>query len=113
MGIVIVSSIKGGNVVMNETNKTMCILAYILFFIPLIADSSNEEYRFHANQGLLIFILGIIISVIGMFIPIIGWFIILPLGWLGVLAFCIIGIINAANEEMKELPLIGSIRIIN
>ncbi len=96
-----------------ETNKVVCILAYIFFFIPLIADSSNEEYRFHANQGLLIFILNIIVLILGILIPIIGWFVILPLGGLGVLAFCIIGIINAANEEMKELPLIGSIRIIS
>ncbi len=98
---------------MNETNKVVCILAYIFFFIPLIVDSSNEEYRIHANQGLILFIINLIVIVLGVLIPIIGWLVILPLGGLAVLAFVILGIINVANEEMKELPLIGSIRIIS
>ncbi len=98
---------------MKETNKAVCILAYFLFFIPLIADSSNEEYRFHANQSLILFIINLGVLILGFIIPFIGWFVILPLGSLAVLAFAIIGIINAANEEMKELPLIGGIRIIS
>ncbi len=97
---------------MKETNNGVAALAYILFFIPLIADGQNEDYRFHANQGLILFIATIILQIIGIIIPIIGWLIIVPLGWVFTLVFCILGIINAVNGNQKELPLIGGIKII-
>jgi len=93
------------------SNKTMGILAYFVFFIPLLVESENEFGRFHANQGLLVLILGIAISILGQ-IPFLGWFIIAPLGGILCLVLAIIGIINASKEEMKELPVIGSIKII-
>ncbi len=95
---------------MKETNKWICVLAYILFFIPLIVDGQNETYKFHANQGLLVFLLGIANMIVAL-IPLIGW-IIAPIVGIAALVFSIIGIINAINEQEKELPLIGSIRII-
>jgi len=93
------------------SNKTMGILAYFVFFIPLLVESENEFGRFHANQGLLVLILGIAISILGQ-IPFLRWFIIAPLGGILCLVLAIIGIINASKEEMKELPVIGSIKII-
>jgi len=89
------------------SNKTMGVLAYFIFFLPLLVDSKNEFGRFHSNQGLLIFILSIVASIVGSIIPILGW-----VGSILVLVLAIIGIINASKEEMKELPLIGSIKII-
>ena len=89
------------------SNKTMGVLAYFIFFLPLLVDSENEFGRFHANQGLLVFILSIVASIVGSIIPILGW-----VGSILVLVLAIIGIINASKEEMKELPLIGSIKII-
>jgi uncharacterized membrane protein len=89
------------------SNKTMGVLAYFIFFLPLLVDSKNEFGRFHSNQGLLVFILSIIASIVGSIIPILGW-----VGSILVLVLAIIGIINASKEEMKELPLIGSIKII-
>ena len=89
------------------SNKTMGVLAYFIFFLPLLVDSKNEFGRFHSNQGLLVFILSIVASIVGSIIPILGW-----VGSILVLVLAIIGIINASKEEMKELPIIGSIKII-
>ncbi len=92
------------------SNKTMGILAYFIFFIPLLVDEKNEFGRFHANQGLLVLLLSLAVGVIGS-IPGIGW-IVSSLGGILCFALFIIGIINASNEEKKDLPIIGTIRII-
>lgn len=97
---------------MIETNKWICILAYIIFFIPILVDGENEKYKFHTNQGLTLFILSVAISIIGSFVPVIGWFIILPVGEVFCLILAIIGMINAYNGKMKELPIIGKYKLI-
>ncbi|PIE77198.1 MAG: hypothetical protein CSA13_00745 [Clostridiales bacterium] len=96
-----------------ETNKWVAFVAYIwiLFIVPLVVDSQNEFYRFHANQGLILFILGIVFTVASWVIPYVGWIISLA-GWVISLVFMILGMVNAYNEEMKELPIIGNIRIL-
>lgn len=97
---------------MKETNKWICALAYIIFFVPLLVDNENDEYKFHANQGLNLLLLFVAISIIGSFVPVIGWFIILPLGGIVSFVLCIMGVINAINEKCKELPVIGKYRLI-
>lgn len=97
---------------MKETNKWINVIAYVVFFVPLLIDSNNEEYKFHANQGLNLLLLFIGISVIGSIVPVIGWFLILPLGSILCLVLCIMGVINAINEKMKELPILGKYRLI-
>jgi uncharacterized membrane protein len=54
-----------------------------------------------------LFILGLIISVIYN-IPVIGWWVLGPILHVCWLVLMIIGIINAANNNEKELPIIGS-----
>jgi uncharacterized membrane protein len=106
-----------------EKNKTMAVLAYILFFIPLLTgEYKNSPFlKFHTNQGTVLFIAAVIygiaygiLSIILAFIPIIGWILILLLGLLslGFVVFCIIGILNAVNGKLKELPIIGKMSII-
>lgn len=97
---------------MKETNKWLCALAYIIFFVPILVDSKNETYNFHTNQGLNLFLLFLVVNIVGGIIPVLGWFIILPFGGIFALVLCIMGIINAINENQKELPLIGKIRLI-
>jgi uncharacterized membrane protein len=97
---------------MKENNKWICALAYIVFFIPILIDSDNNKYKFHANQGLNLFLLSAAVSIIGSFLPFIGWFIILPLGGLLCFILAVVGVINALNEKMKELPLIGKYKLI-
>jgi uncharacterized membrane protein len=95
-----------------EKNKTMGILAYIIFFIPLLAAKDSKFAMYHANQGLVLFLASVAIYIVGMIIPIIGWFLIIPLGQIAILVFAILGIINASKGEMKPLPLIGGINIL-
>lgn len=95
---------------MEDTNKGknigMAIVANIIFFIPLLTDAKNDPFvKFHVKQGLVLFISWIISGIVGI-IPIIGW-ILAPLMSLALLILLIIGILNAAKGEQKELPIIG------
>ncbi|HBQ25858.1 MAG TPA: hypothetical protein DD791_05655 [Syntrophomonas sp.] len=94
-----------------EKNKTMAGLAYIIFFLPLIACPDSQYGRFHANQALLLFILGFGGSMILSMIPIIGW-VLLPVFALGVFVLAIMGLVNGFGGKGKELPLIGKFRIL-
>lgn len=95
-----------------EQNKIMGILAYIIFFIPLLAARESKFAMYHANQGLVLFLAGIAVSILGSIIPILGWFVILPLGMLAITVLAILGIVNAAKGQIKPLPIIGGISII-
>ena len=93
-----------------EKNKVMAVLAYILFFIPLLAAKDSKFARFHTNQGLVLFLGGIIASVVAV-IPVIGW-IVAPIAGLVITVLAVIGIINALNGRAKELPVIGKYKIL-
>jgi len=106
-----------------EKNKTMGGLAYFLFFLPLIACPDSKYGRFHANQGLLLLIvgagLGILSSIFSAIVLAIAWWLLwwLPMLvnfviWAAVLVIGIIGLINGFTGKAKELPLIGRFRII-
>ena len=95
-----------------EKNKGIAILAYILFFIPLLAAKESKFAMYHANQGLILFMAAVIINVVGAIIPIIGWLIIIPLGNVAVLIWAILGIIKAAGGKIEPLPLIGKYNLL-
>ena len=102
-----------------ENNKVMGILAYIsiLVLVPILVAKESKFARFHANQGLVLFIAsvvsGIIIGILGMF-PFIGWIFRLAGAAIEIITIVlmVIGIVNAANGKAKELPIIGSIKIL-
>ncbi|MBR7137677.1 MAG: hypothetical protein IKC99_06420, partial [Clostridia bacterium] len=54
--------------------KLMSILSYlwILFFLPLVVCPGSKFGRFHANQALVLFIVGIVFGVVGSVVGIIG-----------------------------------------
>jgi uncharacterized membrane protein len=103
-------------------NKIFAILAYfgILFLVPLFAAKESPFARFHANQGLLLFIVEIALWIVLFVLNIILYvihlsflgLIISSLVYLGILALAILGIIGAAKGELKELPVIGKFRLI-
>lgn len=86
-------------------NIGMAIVAYILFFIPLLTEAKNDPFvKYHIKQGLVLFIAEFVAMVIS-WMPIIRWF-----SWLfniAVLVLFIIGILNAVSGKEKPLPLIG------
>lgn len=101
-------------------HKLYAILGYILpflFFLPLLQESSknNAFARFHANQQLILLIgwagLYVVSNMLVMILYMIGVFL-LPLLNLAFLVLAIIGIINAAQGQMKELPVIGKFRLL-
>lgn len=95
-----------------NANKAMAILAYlgILCLIPIFAAKDSKYARFHANQGLVLFIAMIALYIVGI-IPILGTLIKI-IGLLAVAVLAIMGIIAAAKGEAKTLPLIGKFVIL-
>lgn len=105
-------------------NKVFAILSYIGFLslISYFAAPKTSRYaRFHAVQGLNLFIMECIVSVTGTILN--GAFfwawpiraiVSGSIGLLGVglLVLSILGIVKAANGAMEELPVIGQIKIV-
>ena len=90
----------------SQKNTGMAILGFILFFVPLLTDAKDDPFvKYHVKQGLLLWIIAIASVVLGV-IPILGWIIALIVP-LVVFVLAILGIINAANGEMKPVPLVG------
>ena len=115
-----------------DPNKGMAVLAYIIFFIPLLTgDYKKSDYvKYHTNQGTVLGLLAIAYSILSSILRAIikvrtdyGWGLyyshtpgwlstILWLGNLAIFALCILGIYYAATNKMKELPVIGKFKII-
>ena len=107
-----------------QQNKVLSIFAYIgiLFLIPLLAAPNSQFSRFHANQGLVLFLADIafgivigVLTVILIWIPVFGSIVvglISAVVYIGLLILMVLGIVNAATGKAKELPLIGKIKII-
>lgn len=96
--------------------KTTSWVAYLTFIGWIVAycAGDKEGAKFHLNQSLIIW-LGVlcvwVASMILAFIPILGWLAV----WAAdiyLFVMWIMGLINAINQEEKELPLIGTIKIL-
>ncbi|WP_309244797.1 DUF4870 domain-containing protein [Cohnella silvisoli] len=99
----------------NETdvqqNKGMAIVGYILFFVPLLAAKESPFAQYHARQGLNLFLLALAVNIVLGILPFIGW-LLLPFANLAILGLMIIGILAAANGQIKPLPIIGKYEIL-
>lgn len=106
-----------------NSNKVYGILSYIgiLFIIPLFAAKESRFAKFHANQGLVVFLAQLILNVASATISALlaaihlGALaaIVAPLISLVSLALSVIGIIYAAQGKAKELPVIGKFHILD
>ena len=107
-----------------QTKKIICCLSYlfgILFFLPLVMYPNDETAKFHANQSLVILlativgevVLGILSGVLGG-VPVLGLLfgILCGIYGLAVLIVCIYCIVCVVNDQKKELPVIGKIKLI-
>jgi len=88
-------------------NKAIAALAYLLFFLPLIVCPDSPFGKFHANQGLILFIVSFVGGFVLGIIPILGWAL-MPVFWVAIMILAILGIVNAFNGKAKTLPLIGT-----
>ncbi len=103
---------------MDSNEKVFGVLAYfgLLWIVPLAAGKTPFS-KFHANQGLVLFLIevigGIVIG-IGSLLPFIRivFMIVGGLFEMACLAAAIYGIVIAASGETKEIPVIGAIKII-
>lgn len=90
-----------------KKNTTMAIVAYIIFFIPLLTDAKHDPFvKYHVKQGLALFLVAAALVILQSILSYRAWFII-ELLQLGLLILAIMGIMNAAKGEEKPLPLLG------
>lgn len=93
-----------------KSANPMAIISYIgpLCLIPFLAKDKDEFVKFHAKQGLVLFILEVVTWIIFRILPFWYWYLlnIVSLVWI---AFSIIGIINVVSNHKKELPIIGNL----
>lgn len=97
-------------------NKWVALLGYfgILFLIPLLASPDSKFARFHANQGLVLFLACVVMEIasgIVGWIPVLGWLAALAIN-VALIALAIMGMVNAYNGKAKELPIIGKFQLI-
>jgi uncharacterized membrane protein len=85
--------------------KTMAMLAYLVFFIPLLMDDmkKNNFVMYHTEQAIVLLIFNIVAGIVGTITCGIGLILYIP--WI---IFLIMGIMNANKGECKPLPGIGS-----
>ncbi len=99
-----------------KLTSILCYFGIVLWLVAYLAGD-KENAKFHLNQGLILSLALIVVSVasgiLGL-IPYIGWIfsIICSLGVIAIAVFAILGIVSAAKEEEKPLPIIGSIQIL-
>lgn len=114
-----------------QNNKVMAVLSYIGIFvlIPIFAAKNSPYARYHANQGLLLFLAEIvwvvfcsvinaclgILNLFGVLFWIISSVVSSVLGILSLvfLALAIYGIVNAATGKAKPLPVLGRFTLLH
>lgn len=104
-----------------QGNRVMAILSYLgfLVLIPMLAAKDSPYARYHANQGLVLFVAEVVYSIAFRIVR--GILRAIHLGFLAgilrivgivFLVLAVIGIVNAVNGRAKELPVIGGIRFL-
>lgn len=97
--------------------KLWAILSYVfcsvfLWVVPLWIIKPKDKFAaYHAKQALALFIIIVaayIATWVLMLIPVLGWLLV-AFGWIFIVVLWIIGIVNAANDRMVPLPVIGKI----
>lgn len=117
-------------------NKGISVLSYLgpLVFIPMFARKESKYARFHANQGLTLFIANSAYAVVqAIFVAILraifpwnwsyGYFggrgfvynalsTILSLVWIPFTVLAVLGFVNTLRGKAKALPVIGKFKIL-
>lgn len=90
-----------------EENKLVAAIGYlgVLCLIPLVLKKDSPYAQHHGKQGLVLTIAWIILW-IGNIIPVLGqiiWFV----GTIAILILVVMGIMNAMQGNMWEMPYLG------
>lgn len=93
-----------------ENLNAMALISYIgiLAIVPFLAKEEDQFVKFHARQGLTLFIGEAITWFIAVAIPFAGFIAANLLGIVWVV-LSIIGIINVVNGKKEKLPVIGDL----
>lgn len=96
-----------------ENNKIMSIVCYLSFLvlIPFFFEKKSKWVKFHAKQGMNLFVYEVIVLLLSKILFFIGDVI----GVISSLVFFIlslVGIINVCNSRAKELPILNKISLI-
>lgn len=99
-----------------EVNKPMAIIAYILFFIPLLTGDCKKSpfVKYHTNQGTVLIIVSFVFTILSGIlssIPFVGGIFLLVSLFVNI-APRILGIINVMHGKKEPIPVIGKITII-
>ena len=99
-----------------EKGKVMSLLSYlsVLVLIPYFTEKTNPYVKFHAKQGINIFIYEAIFAAADAFIsPISAFFgFITYVGSLALAVCSIIGLVFVLTDEAKEIPFLDKISIV-
>ena len=108
-----------------KNNKFFAVISYLplLFMIPLIFKKESKFARFHANQGLSLFVCEVIVSVVYFILKwvftllaiaplLIGLNFIMTVIFIFMLSILLVGVMNANGGLAKSLSFIGGIEII-
>lgn len=83
-----------------QDNKVLAAISYlwVLSLIVLLVKKDSKFAKFHAKQGLVLFIASIILG----FVPVLGWLLELV-----VVIFVIVGLLKALSGEYWKMPLVS------
>jgi uncharacterized membrane protein len=96
-------------------DKTAAIVAYITLigFVVAVILHGNKKTQlgaYHLRQSLglmLLWVVSFFVNVVLGFIPFVGWLVALAI-WAGLLVLWVMGLLAAANGEMKPVPVVGT-----
>jgi len=91
-----------------EKNKVIAALAYIIFFLPLLAAPDSKFGKFHANQGLWLLLANIVGQMVLNFVPFVGGLLSSLLA-LAMFVAVVYLAYNTYSGKAFELPVVGNI----
>lgn len=118
-----------------SNNRGMALLSYIgiLVLIPYFGNQKSKYVKFHAKQGMNLFIIELVYTILCSLLykitisttcrdafsyqsytcSVTPWWITLPLNLIGIviIILAIIGLINVFNNKAKKLPILNKFKI--
>lgn len=89
-------------------NVGMAVLAYFVFFIPLLTDSKNDPYvRYHVRQGFGFFLGWVATVVLDSAVYSSLFWSLISLVQLALVVLWFIGVANAVQGKQQGAPVVG------